>query len=715
MSTTCKLPAGLADDLAAFDEQTRRFERGEISFAEYRAFRVPQGVYEQRDEGLHMLRVRLAAGLVLPEQMKTLARVSQRYGDGALHVTDRQDIQIHAVPLAHLHRALVELHAARLSTKGGGGNTVRNITACPLAGVCDKERFDVAPDAVALTEHLIDDPSSYRMPRKLKIAFSGCPDDCAAALVNDLGFIARSRNGQRGYAVYVGGGMGAHCRIGELLEPFVPADRIHHVAQAVKRVFDLQGNRRNRKKARLRHLIEDIGLEQFRDLYIAQRRELPSDDPAPAPRRLAPPGQPATPRHHHPGRGFESWLATNVLAQKQPGYHLVQIPLHCGNIAAQTLDRLAEVIADHGQQRAHATQSQNLSLRWVRDDELAAVHDKLAALELAEPVPPVLRQLVSCPGPATCKLGLCLSRGLAQAVTDELRANSLDLSALADVNIHISGCPNACGRHPIAAIGLYGAARRAHGRLAPHYVLQLGGRLGEQRTRLARGRHTIPARHVSAVITELLRAFRDSPQFPDFHAFVDVAGEALLASQAANHRHLPAFDVDPSLYHDLSSEKPFTLAGRGAGECGAGVFDLIELDLAHARGAAARQRYHAATVAAARALLVTRGLEARDDTDALRLFSERFLDDALMADHYRPLLEAARQAAITADPEHSFDADPSLCVAFVAAVQQLYDGLDASLRFRPIETPSTSDDLSAVHEDREAPDGKTGTRELDKD
>ncbi len=235
-----------------------------------------------------MLRVRFPAGVVLPHQMRALAKVARRYAKGPLHVTTRQDIQLHGLLLVNLHPALVELYHAGLTAKGGGGNTVRNITGCCDAGVCSREVFDPTPWVLATTEFLLPDPLSYQLPRKYKIAFSACSTDCAGATVNDLGFIAKRREGELGFAVYVGGGLGASARVGNLLEDFVPADAVPLVAEAVKRVFDQHGNRRNRNKARLRFLVEQIGLARFRELYQSQLKDLRSVvPPRTAPRQPA--------------------------------------------------------------------------------------------------------------------------------------------------------------------------------------------------------------------------------------------------------------------------------------------------------------------------------------------------------------------------------------------------------------------------------------------
>lgn len=707
MQKTYELTSSLPEDLDRLKTQIERFKRGEISHTEFRAFRVPQGVYEQRDENHFMLRVRLPGGGLLPDQMRALAAVSRRHGNGILHVTTRQDVQVHLVPLEHMHPALVELAAEGLSTKGGGGNTVRNITAGYDSGVCPDELFDVAPYAVALTEFMLEDPASYRMPRKYKIAFSGCRHDTVGGRVNDLGCYARVRDGARGFAVYAGGGMGARSAVGELLEEFVPAGRIHYVAEAVKRVFNKHGNRKNKDRARLRFLIEKIGFDRFRRLYEAEFEALDEEGLSELNLRELPGGVPVAepPAEPEPaGEGFDLWRRRNVAPQKQAGYHMVHVPLTLGDARAETFEKLADVLEEHGEGAARTTQWQNLLLRWVHENELPALHRELASVGLADARPAMLRDMIACAGASTCKLGICLSRGLAEALLRELGEDGPDLEGLQKVKLHISGCPNACGRHPVGGIGLFGAARRVDDRLVPHYVVQLGGRHGEQATRLAEGRHSVPARNVPALLADLLRAFQRSAHYPDYDAFVDTEAETVIEELAERYRHVPPFTEDRNYYYDWTAEELFSLAGRGPGECGAGVFDLIEVDLQSAAEALEQGRLFQATALAARALLITRGHEARGDAEALRLFRENFVKGGFVREPGGDLLARALHAADEPAPSAAFEAERAEVAALVEAVQGLYDRMDTSLRLvRPEEEGAPKAQTPADAPDEEAP------------
>jgi len=652
--STYRLPDGLGKDLEEVRLRSAEFRQGTLSPARFQAFRVPQGVYEQRESGAFMLRARLAAGILTPPQMRAAADVSERWGNGTLHLTSRQDLQIHGVSAEGIHPALVQLAAVGLSTKGGGGNTVRNIATCPLAGVCPKEAFDVTSQVVRLTETMLNNPLSFQMPRKYKIAFSGCGEDCAAATVNDLGFIAKRRGSVEGFSVWVAGGMGVHSCTSQLLEEFVPAGDALRIAEAIQRVFDRHGNRKNRHHARLRFLVQDLGFERFRELY---RAEL---------------GSPIAPvaGSNAPTPGGEIELSPGVLAQRQPGLLTVEIGREIGTISAGRLRALAGVIERYGEGVLRITSWQRPLLRNVRVGDLEALLGELAALGIEQGEPLVLRRLTVCAGAATCRLGICQSRGLGTDLRRTLLAGGVDLQGKAGrVSIHISGCPNCCGRHPVASIGLFGAARHIDGRVVPFYVVQLGGRVREGSTQLASGRIAVPARRAAAYLHALLHAYEVSAA-TSFDTFLIGGGRELAAEIARRYAAVPPFAEDPSFYTDLGATEPFSLAGRGVAECGAGIFDLIQLDIVAASEALAAGRLREATVHAARALLVTRGQQAENDVDALGLFERYFIAAGSVAPELATTLAAARDG----EPEASGVAQ------LLTEVKRLYGELGPTLK-----------------------------------
>ena len=710
-----QLPSSLPDDLVAFEKNVAQFKAGTISPTLFQVFRVPQGVYEQRESGTYMLRVRFPAGVALPNQLKKLADASEAHGNGILHVTTRQDIQIHRVLVEAIHPALVSLAEAGLSTKGGGGNTVRNITGDPEAGVSEDEVFDVTPHVLRLTEYLLPDPQSFQLPRKFKIAVSGSSRDLSGATINDVGLIARVRDGAQGFSVWVGGGLGAVSRVADLLEEFVPVEDAPLVVESIKRVFNAHGNRKDRRQARLRFLIRQIGLEAFRKLYLEQLAlirtqgvSLPALNPTQTPSANATSfSQTAT--VVSTSSAYDRWRATNVKKQKQVGYFQVELPLFLGDIPGDKLRALADLVERHGERQLRATHNQNFALRWVRSEELVPLHSALEQLGLGSSQPPVLRDLVACTGAANCRIGICLSRGLAQGVADALSQSSVDLHSLGELKINISGCPNSCGRHPIADIGLHGAARRVEGRLVPHYTLQFGGHVEAGKTVLATGRHSIPAHRVPAFLTDLLGVFARSPQRPDFAAFLASSG-SLIDELAAKHRHVPSFKEDRNFYYDWGAEDPFSLAGRGPGECGAGVLDLIEVDLKSAVEALQEKRFFSAATLAARALLVTRGEQANNDRESFALFQKHFVDADLVNPVVQPLVTKGAQAADKPNSAGNFTGTAEETAAFVAIVQGLFKSMDAALQL-----PKRAGALVPVSVPTAAPTPAVAVADVEKD
>jgi len=685
---TWRLPETLGADLQRLEERWHAVSAGQLTPAEFRAFRVPFGVYEQRQNGSFMLRVRLPAGIMTAAQGRALAHVSQRFGSGRLHVTTRQDIQIHDVTFAALLPALRELLAAGLATRGGGGNTVRNITTCAETGVCVDELFNVGPYAIALTEAMLGQANSDQLPRKFKVAVSGCDRDCAHAAVNDVGLIAKRVGGVDGFTVLCGGGLGAKSRVADVLVDLVPASEVHLTVESIKRVFDRRGNRRNRHKARLRFLIEEMGIDAFR---AATRVERVALDGAIEPNMaVRPPVLPAGGGHAAPALEslgttpptppssaveFDRWRKLNVFRQRQPGYSGVRLPLRLGDIDATILDQLADV-ALSGDGSIHTTSSQSLALHFIHERALATAHARLAALGLATAAPPLFRKLVACAGATTCRLGITQSRGLATAMVDSLTASGLDLDA-ADVALCVSGCPNACSGHPVAQLGFVGAARRLEGRLVPHYVVQLGGRVTNGSARLATGSRALPARNVPAFVTDLMREFRSAKAYPDFDAFLAATGHGGVAELLERHRKTPRATA-ADLVLDWGASTPFSLADRGPGECGAGVFDLIEMDLDAAETALGDGHHLKALALAGRALLVTRGHDIRDEAEALEVFFREFVATKLVAESFAPLVSAGLAAVKTGA---AFQGNPTATAQLVAAVRELYSHMDDSLRF----------------------------------
>ncbi len=475
------IPKNVRDDTVGYREKVKEFLDGRISPTDFRTYHVLMGVYEQRTAGKYMVRIRIAAGLVLPYQLEQIGRLSKTYGNGIVHVTTRQDIQIHDINIQSTPNVLEGLLEAGLSTEGSGGNSVRNITACPRAGACVDEVFDVAPYAIATTEYLLQTPSSFNLPRKYKIAFSGCSKDCALACVADLGFFAHTKNGIKGFAVYAGGGLGSNPSVAVKIEDFVEASEVFEVAEAIERLFDKYGDRANRHKARLRYVLARVGTEDFINLYRKEREIL---------------------------KAKRKNYATLKIRNISSGYPLlrksvtVRLWLENGDIPAEDLSRVGQIAAKYGQGLVRTTQTQDLLITGVAKTDIDKVSSELTNLSIK-----VIRfgvpKVVSCTGAATCKLGTCLSKGLSRAITEKLVQNNFSSQESEEV-IRISGCPNSCGNHHIASIGFQGRMKKVNEKLMPCYDVLVGAKIYEGQTRLAKKIGTVPAKAIPELLAQAL-------------------------------------------------------------------------------------------------------------------------------------------------------------------------------------------------------------------
>lgn len=693
-SATCRLPAELAGDIEQHALDVDRFIKGDLSASIMKARRVPRGIYEQRRNGTYMVRMRLPGGALDAAQARVLAGVASRYGSGTLHATTRQDIQLHDVQIEQTPAILRELFRAGLTSKGGGGNTVRNVTACPFAGICPAERFDVTPYVVAVTEYLIGLPGSYNLPRKYKIAFSGCGADCALAQVNDLGFIASVRNGQAGFSVYAGGGMGAESRVADRMEEWVPAGQVVRIAEAVRRLFDRLGDRRNRRRARLRFAVERVGSEAFRGLLHETLQSVTADGAPASDFPVEIPGKPIA----QPG-DYRSLLeelgGLEVLRQRQPGYVAVPLRLPLGQMAWTTLEALAGLAERFSAEKTlRATQDQNLFLRFVSEKDLGALRAEIQSILGPDAIRPnATRAFTTCTGAATCRLGLCLSQPAAVACAAALDAAGLTQSTMQAVDIRMNGCPNSCGQHPIGTIGLFGAAQRVGERLVPAYRVLLGARRGEGRTRLGIFAGVVPAKTLPAFLVALLTDYQAGRAANEtFADYFDRKGMGHFQSVLERHAAVADYAADPAFYRDWGVNEDFSLAGRGAGECGAGVFEVIAEDLSVAAKALEQagavsdpgDALFRGLLATARALLITRGLDSQDPDVVLRSFETQFVDTHLVDAGFRGLLARARgyregwREALAGRAEE--------IRALLARVEYLYSTMDAELRFHVPES-----------------------------
>ena len=691
-----QLPEGINKDIEIYQSEIESFMKGEMHPAQFRGKRVPRGIYEQRANGTFMMRIRIPAGGMTPVQMEKVAELSKKFGNGILHITTRQDVQLHWIKLVDTPKVMSELSEVGLTTKGGGGNTVRNITACYEAGICKKELFDVSPYAIALTEQLIKDKKSYTLPRKFKIAFSGCGEDCSFATVNDVGFIAteRSLNGKTefGFQVFVAGGMGAYSRVGDRLESFVPLNEAGNVAEAIKRLFDKNGNRKNKHKARLRFLFEKLGTEAFVKLYRDELRNLKKEGGIKLDIRKinsslehskSPTGNT---ENSQKSDAFKRWLSENTFSQKQEGYNFVKIFLELGDITAEQMTILAGIVKKFREGSLRSAHDQNLVLRWAHNSELKLLYDELKKAGLERAGANTVQDIMCCAGASTCRLGICLSRGLSTAISEDLENNGGKLNSL-DIKLKISGCPNACGQNPIGQIGFFGASRRVGTRIAPFYTISVGGRVGQNETTLGENIGMCASKDIPTLLRKFLMDFDLNSQNKDFYEYLKSRGTKVLKEMIGKLQNVPIYDDNKDYYCDWGADEEFSLAGRGEGECGAGVFDMVEIDIAEAKkylniaGNPAPELYQAVN-RSSRALLVIKGAEPKSDSEVFEFFEELFITPGLVDKKFRRLVYMAIEYKNGNLKDEALKNNVDLIKEFVKTIDGLYNSLDNSLQFK---------------------------------
>ena len=680
-----KLPPDLAEDIDAYERDVQRFTAGDLPAGVLKAKRVPRGVYEQRRDGTYMVRVRVAGGTLTGPQTAELASLATELGNGMLHVTTRQDVQLHDIAIEDTPRVMRRLLGVGLTSKGGGGNTVRNVTACPYAGVCPRECFDVTPLAHAVTEYLIPLVGSYNLPRKYKIAFSGCATDCALAQVADLGFTAEVREGRPGFRVLAGGGMGGHSRLADEIFEWVPVSEVVRIAEAVRRLFDQVGDRSNRHRARLRYAFERLGTGAMRD-RLAQHLAAVAREGVPEWHGRAPLNETRT--ADAPGLPpLEVIAGIRCFPQRQNA--LVAVPLHLplGFVPAGNLARIGDAAVRFSASNGlRTTRMQNLLVRDVPRDSVGALADELRDIATDVLGADPLQRFVACAGASTCRLGLCLARDAARACADALGGADVTPRTREALEVYINGCPNACGHQPVGPLGFFGAARRSKGRLVPCYRITLGGHCGADGARLGVGVGQVPARALPAFLAELATDFQDRRRDDEsLLEYVERVGRQHVETMVSHHAKIPPYDEQPEYYRDLGGSEDFSLAGRGAGECGAGVFEVIQSDLTAARNA---EEPFEVMVPAARALLITRGVDAQDAETVFREFERQFLDTGLVAEEFRPLLSRAR--GYVQGWQQAFDGHEALVDGLLERVTLLYSTLDANLAFHPPEAGATT-------------------------
>jgi len=576
----------VADELDRYEEGVRQYLAGEIEEDVFRVFRLNQGIYGQRQGGHNqMLRVKVPHGALDADQLEMLGYIADEFSRGWGHLTTRQNVQFHFVQLERTPEALRLLASVGLTSREACGDTVRNVAGCHLAGACPFEVLDISPWAQATTDFFLRNPVAQRMPRKFKINFSGCVTDCGQAMFNDVGVIAVNQpqpdgSVEPGFKVFIAGGLGANPHPAQALEEFTSREDLMPTLDALVRTFDHYGNRDNKLRARMKWLVDTMGIDELRERVFKERKFLRATStyregvPAPvAERGDAPAGSgdgPVTKVGEAPVSflgldSFERWNNANVVRGRANGTVSAYAYCRLGDITSAQFRGLADAEREFGFD-LRVTNRQNFALRDLEEDQLGTLHNRLGELGMAEPGAELARDVVACPGADTCNLAVTQSRGLADDIGKALEANGL--ADVGGIRVNISGCTNSCGQHHIADIGFVGLERRAHGRPAPGYQMLLGGQVGHTEIDFGEKALKLPAKRASEAVVRVVGKFaaeRDAGE--TFGTWLERSGGATaVGTLMKDLDEFPDPEKHPEFYVDFDETGPYS-AEVGASEC----------------------------------------------------------------------------------------------------------------------------------------------------
>jgi len=688
------LPVKVKEELKDYKNSLNLYIDNKINSAHFKGIRVPWGIYSHRGGKFFMVRIRIPAGLVTSSQLKILASVSRKYGNGILHITTRQDIQIHNVKIENTIKIMEELNKYELSPRGGGGNTVRNIIACHLSGVCVKEVFDVRNYATALTEDLLSRATSFNLPRKFKISFSGCPKDCTGVLINDIGFLASRKEKKEGFKVFVGGGMGANSRLGQMLEEFISEEDLGYCVMAIKNIFNRMGDRKNRHHNRLRFLIENIGFKEFKQYYI-QELEAVKEKEYISLRKISLPEKKNTVMEIPmiDNKQYTQFLEYNVQSQKQKGFQCIEVRIPQGDLDSNKLEELAEIEKDFKGIEFRLSQNQNLIICWVKNQDVYKLFLRLKEITDDFLYPETILDTVSCKGAQTCNLGLCNSPDLAKEVEDMIGKNFKDYKLFSKLNIKINGCSNACGQHPVGNLSFHGLVRKVDNRPVPFYKFLIGGKKDAENTRLSEKVGIIPSRNIPKFLKAFLKELEGiTGGKKDLDQVLVEEAKEIAGSILKDFAYVPLHSEDRDFYIDWGKTEEFSLAGIGPGECGAGVMDIIESDLQEAKisleeaekGDYSIENIRKILLLSSKALLIVKGIETADEEEILQNFKEKFIDEGIASDYYSDLVDVFKSTSKESslgDRKEKFIYAKKL----FEHINNIYENMDPSFNFSKVK------------------------------
>ena len=691
-----RIPSTLNGDLDYTQSLIDQFKAGEIQAGQLKSNRVPMGIYEQRKNQHYMLRLRCAGGLVTPEQLAKIAFVGHQLSTSHLHVTTRQEIQIHNVDIEDAIPALKKLEKVGISSAGGGGNTVRNMMVDDRSGLTADEEFDVYPYVEELTSRLIAEKDSFTMPRKYKVAIDTSVATANYSYIADLGLQARIKDGQRGFRVLIAGSAASNAHTGWEVFDFLPEKDLYRAAKALKNWFHKYGNRRNRHKARMRYVFYKYGTEEAKRLYLEEFEELKKDGSIDF-------EAPALPLEHHKPNfpplkaptDFETWKRryahkqTNAEGLKENLWY-AYIPLRHGNNSTDFFAEVAEYLGNYGNDVIRFTKKEQIQVRNIPEEYLTNIYaffKKLGVYQIDYPV--VVTNLTCCTGADTCRLGICLPKGAIDGIAKQLLDSDLNLDAIPDFELRMNGCTNICALATWGDLGFSGRVGRVGDDPYPAYTIWLPVK-GKHEIDLQQG--YIAAKKIPAFVEDYLRdVIAEQANYADYYDYVAKRGVNIVKDLIAKYKEVAPYSEEPDTFFDFGDDEKFSLIKYGKAECSAGLFDIIEIDQDTIREKRKEveqllsdgkqntdkieKLLHDIVFSENRMLLVTRGLDPRTDEDVYNGFEKEFIAAGIIPQKFKVLTDKARNNESLIEQKPFIDELADL-------LNDLYQNMDDSLQFK---------------------------------
>ncbi|MCF0066442.1 sulfurtransferase TusA family protein [Segatella copri] len=708
-----RIPSTLNGDLDYTQSLIDQFKAGEIQAGQLKSNRVPMGIYEQRKNQHYMLRLRCAGGLVTPEQLAKIAFVGHQLSTSHLHVTTRQEIQIHNVDIEDAIPALKKLEKVGISSAGGGGNTVRNMMVDDRSGLTADEEFDVYPYVEELTSRLIAEKDSFTMPRKYKVAIDTSVATANYSYIADLGLQARIKDGQRGFRVLIAGSAASNAHTGWEVFDFLPEKDLYRAAKALKNWFHKYGNRRNRHKARMRYVFYKYGTEEAKRLYLEEFEELKKDGSIDF-------EAPALPLEHHKPNfpplkaptDFETWKRryahkqTNAEGLKENLWY-AYIPLRHGNNSTDFFAEVAEYLGNYGNDVIRFTKKEQIQVRNIPEEYLTNIYaffKKLGVYQIDYPV--VVTNLTCCTGADTCRLGICLPKGAIDGIAKQLLNSNLNLDAIPDFELRMNGCTNICALATWGDLGFSGRVGRVGDDPYPAYTIWLPVK-GKHEIDLQQG--YIAAKKIPAFVEDYLRdVIAEQTNYADYYDYVAKRGVNIVKELIAKYKEVAPYSEEPDTFFDFGDDEKFSLIKYGKAECSAGLFDIIEIDQDTIREkrkeveqllsdgkqntGKIEKLLHDIVFSENRMLLVTRGLDPRTDEDVYNGFEKEFIAAGIIPQKFKVLTDKARN-------NESLIAEKPLIDELADLLNDLYQNMDDSLQFK---LPAEKTPVEQVAEEKNA-------------